>query len=140
MYIYDIHWIFKFIFNLAIILLIGRFFYAPFDNKLVGTNLVYILPCIGLVSSYLYLSAWFGWKKSFYILLYFVAYLVLMGYFLLNHLLPKWADNTIIILTLSIVGYFCYRSINRIIKTMIYRYKGIRSRLNTYRIRSKRNK
>lgn len=140
MYIYDIHWIFKFIFNLAIILLIGRFFYAPFDNKLVGTNLVYILPCIGLVGSYLYLSAWFGWKKSFYILLYFVAYLVLMGYFLLNHLLPKWADNTIIILTLSIVGYFCYRSINRIIKTMIYRYKGIRSRLNTYRIRSKRNK
>lgn len=140
MYIYDIHWIFKFIFNLAIILLIGRFFYAPFDNKLVGTNLVYILPCIGLVGSYLYLSAWFGWKKSFYVLLYFVAYLVLMGYFLLNHLLPKWADNTIIILTLSIVGYFCYRSINRIIKTMIYRYKGIRSRLNTYRIRSKRNK
>lgn len=140
MYIYDIHWIFKFIFNLAIILLIGRFFYAPFDHKLVGTNLVYILPCIGLVGSYLYLSAWFGWKKSFYILLYFVAYLVLMGYFLLNHLLPKWADNTIIILTLSIVGYFCYRSINRIIKTMIYRYKGIRSRLNTYRIRSKRNK
>lgn len=140
MYIYDIHWIFKFIFNLAIILLIGRFFYAPFDNNLVDTNLVYILPCIGLVGSYLYLSAWFGWKKSFYILLYFVAYLVLMGYFLLNHLLPKWADNTIIILTLSIIGYFCYRSINRIIKTMIYRYKGIRSRLNTYRIRSKRNK
>jgi hypothetical protein len=140
MYIYHIHWIFKFIFNLAIIILISRFFYAPFDDKLMGTNLVYILPCIGLISSYLYLSAWFGWKKSFYILLYFVGYLILMGYFLLNHLLPKWVDNIIITLTLSIVGYFCYRIINRIIKTMIYRYKGIKSRINTYSIRSKRNK
>lgn len=140
MYRYDIHWIFKFIFNLAIIILIGRFFYAPFDDKLMGTNLVYILPGLGLLSSYLYLSAWFGWKKSFYILLYFMGYLILMGYFLLNHLLPKWLDNTIVIVTLSIVGYLCYRSINRIVKTMIYRYKGIRSRINTYRIRSKRNK
>lgn len=140
MYIDNIHWIFKFIFNLAIIILIGRFFYAPFDDKLIETKLVYILPCIGLVSSYLYLSYWFGWKKSFYILLYFIGYLVLMGYFLLNHLLPKWADNTIIILTVSIVGYFCYRIINRIIKTMIYRYKGIKYRINIYKIRNKRNK
>jgi len=140
MYIYNIHWILKFIFNLAIIILIGRFFYAPFDDKLADTNLVYILPCIGLISSYLYLSAWFGWKKSFYIILYLVAYLIFMGYFLLNHLLPKWVDNTIIILTVSVISYFCYRIINRIIKTMIYRCKGIKSRINTYVIRNKRNK
>ena len=138
MYIYNIHWILKFLFNLAIIIFIGRLFYAPFDEKLHGTNLMYILPCIGVVSSYLYLSAWFGWKKSFYILLYFTGYLAVMGYFLLKHLLPKWAENTIMIITFSIIGFLCYRIIDRIIKIMIYHYKSFKIRIKSYKIRKKR--
>ena len=75
MFVIDIRWIFKILFNLAIIIIIGRLFYAPYEPKLQDTNLVYILPSLGILSSYLYLSVWFGWKKGFQILCYIAGYL-----------------------------------------------------------------
>lgn len=140
MSVYDFRRILKFLFNLAIIIIIGRLFYAPFDEKLAGTNLIYILPVIGILCSYLYLSSWFGWKKSVSILLYITGYIVIMGYFLLKHLLPKWIENAITILTLTIIIYLSYRIINRIIKIMIYRYQSFKIRMKSFKIRSKRSR
>jgi len=133
MFIIDIRWIFKILFNLAILIIIGRFFYAPYEPKLQGTNLVYILPCAGVLSSYFYLAAWFGWKRGFQILIYIAGYFMFMGYFVLKNSLPKWLDYTITILILVFIGYSCYR----IIKYLISLMKNIKIRFKAYRMRNK---
>ncbi|WP_158500329.1 hypothetical protein [Sphingobacterium sp. ML3W] len=133
MFIIDIRWIFKILFNLAIIIIIGRLFYAPYEPKLQGTNLVYILPCIGLLSSYLYLAVWFGWKKGFKILCYVAGYFLFTGYFALRDSLPKWLDYTITVAILSLIGYGCYR----IIKFLINLVKNLKMRFEAYRMRNK---
>ncbi|AIM39107.1 hypothetical protein KO02_22295 [Sphingobacterium sp. ML3W] len=133
MFIIDIRWIFKILLNLAIIIIIGRLFYALYEPKLQGTNLVYILPCVGIISSYLYLSVWLGWKKGFQILCYIAGYLMLMGYFVLRNSLPKWMDYTITLLILALIGYGCYRAI----KYLINLVKNINFRFKAYRMRYK---
>lgn len=135
MFIIDIRWIFKLLFNLAILVVIGRLFYTPYEPKLQGTNLVYIFPCIGVISSYLYLAVWFGWKRAFRILLYIGIYILLTCYFVLRGSLPKWLDYTLTISILILLGYGVYR----IIKYLISLVKNIRTRFNTNKIHN-RNK
>jgi hypothetical protein len=135
MFIIDIRWIFKLLFNLAILIVIGRLFYAPYEPKLQRTNLVYIFPCIGVLSSYLYLAVWFGWKRAFKILLYIGIYILLTCYFVLKGSLPKWLEYTLTISILILFGYGVYR----IVKYLISLVKNIKTRINVHRERN-RNK
>lgn len=109
--LYDIRGILKFLFNLAILMIIGKLFYAPFAPELqdADNTFKYYLPIVGVIGSYLYLAAWFGWKLAYTIMKYFSVFLFLLFYPALEHELPTWASTTINIFVLSIVVYMVYR-------------------------------
>lgn len=137
--VYDLRRILKFLFNLAILMMIVRMFSAPFDLELQESNssLLYQMPCLGIIASYLYLAAWMGWKRSFQTMKYVVVVLFIFFYPVAEKLLPTWAVKTINILFLLGLVYLVYR----LGKFTIRQFKVLKRRFETYttRMRNKRN-
>ena len=59
---------FKFAFNIAILIILYKLLYIPnFPEDLKNSPALYVMPIIGTIGAYCYLSYWFGWKNSLYI-------------------------------------------------------------------------
>lgn len=60
--------LFKIAFNIAIVIILYRLLYIPnYPEDLKNSPALYIMPVIGTIGAYCYLSYWFGWKNSLYI-------------------------------------------------------------------------
>ncbi|MGV3704307.1 MAG: hypothetical protein ACO1NU_02920 [Arcticibacter sp.] len=60
--------LFKIAFNIAIIIILYKLLYIPnFPEELKNSPALYVMPTIGTLGAYCYLTYWFGWKKSLYI-------------------------------------------------------------------------
>ncbi|MFD2556655.1 hypothetical protein [Sphingobacterium tabacisoli] len=60
--------LFKIAFNIAIIIILYKLLYTPnYPEELRNSSALYIMPIIGTVGTYFYLTYWFGWKNSLYI-------------------------------------------------------------------------
>lgn len=60
--------LFKIAFNIAILIILYKLLYIPnFPEELKNSPALYVMPIIGTIGVYCYLSYWFGWKNSLYI-------------------------------------------------------------------------
>jgi|GEM_PF-3819902 len=60
--------LFKIAFNIAILIILYKLLYIPnFPEDLKNSPALYVMPIIGTIGAYCYLSYWFGWKNSLYI-------------------------------------------------------------------------
>jgi hypothetical protein len=60
--------LFKIAFNIAILIILYKLLYIPnFPEELKNSPALYVMPIIGTIGAYCYLSYWFGWKNSLYI-------------------------------------------------------------------------
>lgn len=60
--------LFKIAFNIAVIIILYKLLYSPnYPEELRNSSARYIMPIIGTVGAYFYLTYWFGWKNSLYI-------------------------------------------------------------------------
>lgn len=60
--------LFKVAFNFAIIMILYKLLYIPnYPEELKSSAALYIMPIIGIIGAYFYLSYWFGRKSSLYI-------------------------------------------------------------------------
>lgn len=60
--------LFKIAFNIAIIIVLYKLLYIPnFPEELKNSPALYVMPTIGTLGAYCYLTYWFGWKNSLYI-------------------------------------------------------------------------
>lgn len=58
----------KIAFNIAIIIILYKLLYIPnFPEELKNSPALYVMPTIGTLGAYCYLTYWFGWKNSLYI-------------------------------------------------------------------------
>lgn len=59
---------FKIAYNIAIVIILYKLLYIPnYPEDLKNSPALYIMPVIGAIGAYCYLSYWFGWKNSLYI-------------------------------------------------------------------------
>lgn len=106
---YMIRLIIVFIFNIGILALIGRLFYASVAPETEGTTLSVLLPIVGLIGTYLYLLYWFGKKTAIRILLYLTGSVLLSMVFLFDNSFTKWFWKIIALGFLIGIGYVLYR-------------------------------
>ena len=60
--------LFKIAFNIAIVIILYKLLYIPdYPEDLKNSPALYIMPVIGAIGVYCYLSYWFAWKNSLYI-------------------------------------------------------------------------
>lgn len=60
--------VFKMALNIAILVVLYKLLNFPsFPEELKNSAALYVMPIIGTIGAYCYLSYWFGWKNSLYI-------------------------------------------------------------------------
>ena len=60
--------LFKIAFNIAIVIILYKLLYIPnYPEDLKNSPALYIMPIVGIIGAYCYLSYWFGLKNSLYI-------------------------------------------------------------------------
>lgn len=60
--------VFKVAFNFAIIMILYKLLYFPnYPEELKSSEALYIMPVVGIIGAYFYLSYWFGRKSSLYV-------------------------------------------------------------------------
>ena len=91
------------------------------------------MPILGVIGSYLYLAAWFGWKSAYTIMKYFSVFLFLLIYPTVEKQLPTWASTTVDILILSALAYLVYR----LGKFILRQFNVLKFRVNNYIIQLK---